>query len=202
MVIPDLVETAETADCLNQLGIVNFLNDVQDRFQKWSWQLRVIIGDEVANLYEQDLEEVGEIHVPAQPTDQPAEVATGYDMDSQAPMVEGRFVDPKFVQENRQSGNKMFDLNKLVDKSDSSPSRGDRVIGNNTAHLPNLQLDDVLSTSADSSIQATIDSVFSAHVDSGTISSTGGVDSAQYSLHVSSQTLLNEKTQTHWGSWL
>jgi len=108
MVIPDLVETAETADCLNQMGIVNFLNDVQDRFQKWSWQLRVIIGNEVADMYEQDLEEVGEIHDPAQPTDQP-EVATGYDMDTMAPMVEGRFVDPKFVQENRQSGNKMLE---------------------------------------------------------------------------------------------
>ena len=107
MVIPDLVETAETADCLNQMGIVNFLNDVQDRFQKWSWQLRVIIGDEVANLYEQDLEEVGEVHVPAQPTDQVEPVdAEGA---VEVPMVEGRFVDPKFVQENRQSGNKMLE---------------------------------------------------------------------------------------------
>jgi hypothetical protein len=101
-----------------------------------------------------------------------------------------------------QSGNKTFDLNKLVDKSDSSPSRGNRVSDNNIAHLPNLQLDDVLSTSADSSIQVTIDTVFSAHVDSATISSTSGVDSAQYSLQLSPQTLLNEKTQTHWGSWL
>jgi HK97 family phage prohead protease len=107
MVIPDLVEATETADCLNQYGIVNFLNDVQDRFQKWSWQLRVIIGDEVANLYEQDLEEVGEIHVPAQPTDQVEPVdAEGA---VEVPMVEGRFVDPKFVQENRQSGNKMLE---------------------------------------------------------------------------------------------
>ena len=107
IVIPDLVETAETADCLNQNGIVNFLNDVQDRFQKWSWQLRVIIGDEVANLYEQDLEEVGEVHVPAQPTDQVEPVdAEGA---VEVPMVEGRFVDPKFVQENRQSGNKMLE---------------------------------------------------------------------------------------------
>jgi hypothetical protein len=70
--------------------------------------LRSIIGNEVADLYEQDLEEVGEIHDPAQPTDQP-EVATGYDADTMAPMLEGRFVDPKVVQENRQSGNKMLE---------------------------------------------------------------------------------------------
>ena len=111
IVIPDLVETAETADCLNQLGIVNFLNDVQDRFQKWSWQLRSIIGNEVADLYEQDLEEVGEVHDPAQPTDQP-EPAEG---SVEIPMVEGRFVDPKFVQENRQSGNKMLEQRTIVE---------------------------------------------------------------------------------------
>lgn len=107
VVIPDLVELGEDAQCINQYGIVNFLADVQDRFQKWSWQLRSIIGDEVANLYEQDLEEVGEIHDPAQPTDQVEPVdAEGA---VEVPMVEGRFVDPKFVQENRESGLKLLE---------------------------------------------------------------------------------------------
>jgi hypothetical protein len=101
-----------------------------------------------------------------------------------------------------QSGNKTFDMNKLIDKSNSSPTQDDRVIGNLTAHLPNLQSDDVLLNPTDSSIQATIDSAFNTHVDNGTISSISGLDSAQYSLHLSSQTLLNEKTQIHWGSWL
>ena len=115
MVIPDLVEATETADCLNQYGIVNFLNDVQDRFQKWSWQLRVIIGDEVANLYEQDLEEVGEIHDPVQPSDQMEPAAGDYEgVDPSGAVnvpvtVEGRFVDPKFVQENRESGLKLLE---------------------------------------------------------------------------------------------
>ena len=107
VVIPDLVELGEDAQCINQYGIVNFLADVQDRFQKWSWQLRSIIGDEVANLYEQDLEEVGEIHDPAQPTDQVEPVdAEGA---VEVPIVEGRFVDPKFVQENRESGLKLLE---------------------------------------------------------------------------------------------
>jgi hypothetical protein len=101
-----------------------------------------------------------------------------------------------------QSGNKTFDLNKLVDKLDSKTAQGDHVISNSTAHLPNLQISDVLSTSVETSIQARIDSAFNTHVDNGTISSISGLDSAQYSLPLSSQTLLNEKTQTHWGSWL
>ena len=115
VVIPDLVETAENAECINQLGISNFLNDVQDRFQKWSWQLRAVIGDEIANLYEQDLEEVGEVHVPAQMTDE-STMPDGAFAEKDASgaviiptQVEGRFVDPKTVQENRDKGNKMME---------------------------------------------------------------------------------------------
>ena len=103
VVIPEIVEVAECADELNQYGILNFLNDLQDRFQKWSWQLRSIIGNELADMFEQDLEEVGEIHAPAQPTDEPQEPA---DVEI---TLEGRFVDPKTVQENRNKGNKMME---------------------------------------------------------------------------------------------
>ena len=108
VVIPDLVELGEDAQCINQYGIVNFLADVQDRFQKWSWQLRSVIGNEIADLYEQDLEEVGEVHVPAQITDESTmpDDASG---DVVIPMVEGRFIDPKTVQENRNSGAKMME---------------------------------------------------------------------------------------------
>ena len=115
VVIPDLVEIGEDADCLNQYGIVNFLADVQDRFQKWSWQLRSIIGDEIANLYETDLEEVGEVHIPAQMTDE-STMPDGAFAEKDASgaiiiptQVEGRFVDPKTVQENRDKGTKMME---------------------------------------------------------------------------------------------
>jgi hypothetical protein len=115
VIIPDLVELGEDAQCINQYGIVNFLADVQDRFQKWSWQLRSVIGNEIADLYEQDLEEVHENHVPAQPTDQ-TEMPDGAYAEKDASgaviiptQVEGRFVDPKTVQENRNKGNKMME---------------------------------------------------------------------------------------------
>jgi HK97 family phage prohead protease len=109
ILLGDIVETQMCADELNEQGIFNFLADLQDRFSLWHWQLGTIIGDDLRNAYKVEIEEVGEVHVPAQPTDAAPEVATGYDMDTMAPMVEGRFVDPKFVQENRQSGNKMLE---------------------------------------------------------------------------------------------
>jgi HK97 family phage prohead protease len=109
ILLGDIVETQMCADELNEQGIFNFLADLQDRFSLWHWQLGTIIGDDLRNAFKTEIEEVGEIHVPAQPTDAAPEVATGYDMDTMAPMVEGRFVDPKFVQENRQSGNKMLE---------------------------------------------------------------------------------------------
>ena len=109
ILLGDIVETQMCADELNEQGIFNFLADLQDRFSLWHWQLGTIIGDDLRNAYKVEIEEVGEVHVPAQPTDAAPEVATGYDMDTMAPMVEGRFVDPKFVQENRKSGNKMLE---------------------------------------------------------------------------------------------
>ena len=60
----DVVETLECADELNEQGIYNFLADLQDRMSKWHWQLRAVIGDQLAEAYYVDPEEVGEVHVP------------------------------------------------------------------------------------------------------------------------------------------
>jgi len=99
ILLKEIVGTLDCADDLNQQGIYNFLADLQDRFSLWHWQLGTIIGDDLRNAFATDIEEVDEVHVPAQPTDETPMDATMTDMtgmqDMQLDSV--RFIDPMHV---------------------------------------------------------------------------------------------------------
>lgn len=99
ILLNEIVEILECADDLKQQGIYNFLADLQDRFSKWHWQLGTVIGDDLRNAYATDIEEVGEVHDPAQPTDEtPMDMTMGdmgMGMDMQMDSV--RFIDPTQV---------------------------------------------------------------------------------------------------------
>ena len=98
ILIGDIVETQQCADDLNEQGIFNFLADLQDRFAKWHWQLGAVIGNELRDAYATVVEEVGEVHEPAQPSDQPEP------MDAEA-----RFVEPSKLLESRDKGGKVLE---------------------------------------------------------------------------------------------
>ena len=99
ILLKEIVSTLECADELNQQGIYNFLADLQDRFSKWHWQLGTVIGDDLRNAYATDIEEVDEVHVPAQPTDEmPMQ-------DMQMDSV--RFIDPMQVAELSKRGERL-----------------------------------------------------------------------------------------------
>jgi HK97 family phage prohead protease len=104
----EIVEILDCADDLNQQGIYNFLADLQDRFSKWHWQLGTVIGDDLRNAYATDIEEVGEVHDPAQPTDEPVDMMmpdmTGM-QDMQMDSV--RFIDPMHVAELAKRGERV-----------------------------------------------------------------------------------------------
>ena len=100
ILLADIVELLDCADDLNQQGIYNFLADLQDRFGKWHWQLGTVIGDANRDAYATAIEEVGEVHDPAQPTDEMPMDMTGMSdmgmgMDMQMDSV--RFIDPTQV---------------------------------------------------------------------------------------------------------
>jgi len=106
ILLKEIVTTLDCADDLNQQGIYNFLADLQDRFSKWHWQLGTVIGDDLRNAYATDIEEVDEVHDPAQPTDEAASDMTGLDgymneqvmgMPSSIQMDSVRFIDPTQV---------------------------------------------------------------------------------------------------------
>ena len=93
ILLNEIVELLDCADDLNQQGIYNFLADLQDRFSKWHWQLGTVIGDDLRNAFATDIEEVGEVHDPAQPTDEmPVEMP-----DVTVEMDSVRFIDPTQV---------------------------------------------------------------------------------------------------------
>ena len=93
ILLNNIVELLDCADDLNQQGIYNFLADLQDRFSKWHWQLGTVIGDDLRNAFATDIEEVGEVHDPAQPTDEmPVEMP-----DVTVEMDSVRFIDPTQV---------------------------------------------------------------------------------------------------------
>jgi len=99
ILLKEIVSTLECADELNQQGIYNFLADLQDRFSKWHWQLGTVIGDDLRNAYATDIEEVGEVHNPSQPTDEmPMQ-------DMQMDSV--RFIDPMQVAELSKRGERL-----------------------------------------------------------------------------------------------
>ena len=108
ILLKEIVSTLDCADDLNQQGIYNFLADLQDRFSKWHWQLGTIIGDDLRNAYATDIEEVGELHDPAQPTDEPVDMMmpdmTGM-QDMQMDSV--RFIDPMHVAELAKRGERV-----------------------------------------------------------------------------------------------
>ena len=100
ILLGEIVELLDCADDLNQQGIYNFLADLQDRFSLWHWQLGTVIGDANRDAYATDIEEVGEVHDPAQPTDEmPMDMTgmgdMGMGMDMQMDSV--RFIDPTQV---------------------------------------------------------------------------------------------------------
>jgi len=106
ILLKEIVTTLDCADDLNQQGIYNFLADLQDRFSLWHWQLGAIIGDDLRNAYATDIEEVDEVHDPAQPTDEAASDMTGLDgymneqvmgMPSSIQIDSVRFIDPTQV---------------------------------------------------------------------------------------------------------
>ena len=98
ILLKEVVSTLDCADDLNQQGIYNFLADLQDRFSKWHWQLGAIIGDDLRNAYATDIEEVGEVHDPAQPTDEmPADMNMPDMMMGDMQMDAVRFIDPTQV---------------------------------------------------------------------------------------------------------
>jgi len=107
ILLKEIVSTLDCADDLNQQGIYNFLADLQDRFSKWHWQLGTVIGDDLRNAYATDIEEVGELHDPAQPTDEPLDMMmpdmTGMDMQ----MDSVRFIDPMQVAELAKRGERL-----------------------------------------------------------------------------------------------
>jgi len=97
ILLNEIVELLDCADDLNQQGIYNFLADLQDRFSKWHWQLGTVIGDDLRNAYATDIEEVGEVHDPAQPTDETPMDSTMTDMGVDMQMDSVRFIDPTQV---------------------------------------------------------------------------------------------------------
>jgi HK97 family phage prohead protease len=99
ILLKEIVSTLDCADDLNQQGIYNFLADLQDRFSKWHWQLGTVIGDDLRNAYATDIEEVDEVHDPAQPTDETPMDATMTDMTGMQDMQMDsiRFIDPTQV---------------------------------------------------------------------------------------------------------
>jgi len=102
ILLADIVELLDCADDLNQQGIYNFLADLQDRFSLWHWQLGTVIGDANRDAYATDIEEVGEVHDPAQPTDEMPMDMTGMDdmgmgMGMNMQMDSVRFIDPTQV---------------------------------------------------------------------------------------------------------
>jgi len=102
ILLKEIVDTLDCADDLNQQGIYNFLADLQDRFSKWHWQLGTIIGDDLRNAYATDIEEVGEIHNPSQPTDEMPDMnMPDMTMDSV------RFIDPMQVAELSKRGERL-----------------------------------------------------------------------------------------------
>lgn len=94
ILLNEIVEMLECADDLNQQGIYNFLADLQDRFSKWHWQLGAVIGNDLRDAYATDIEEVGEMHDPAQPTD---EMPSTEMPDMTVQMDSVRFIDPTQV---------------------------------------------------------------------------------------------------------
>jgi HK97 family phage prohead protease len=108
ILLKEIVSTLDCADDLNQQGIYNFLADLQDRFGKWHWQLGTVIGDDLRNAYATDIEEVGEMHDPVQPTDEPVDMMmpdmTGM-QDMQMDSV--RFIDPMHVAELAKRGERV-----------------------------------------------------------------------------------------------
>ena len=94
ILLGEIVEMLECADDLNQQGIYNFLADLQDRFSKWHWQLGAVIGNDLRDAYATDIEEVGEVHDPAQPTD---EMPSTEMPDMTVQMDSVRFIDPTQV---------------------------------------------------------------------------------------------------------
>ena len=98
ILLNEIVELLDCADDLNQQGIYNFLADLQDRFSKWHWQLGTVIGDDLRNAYATDIEEVGEVHDPAQPTDEMPADMNMPDMSMGDVQVDAvRFIDPTQV---------------------------------------------------------------------------------------------------------
>jgi len=99
ILLKEIVSTLDCADDLNQQGIYNFLADLQDRFSKWHWQLGTVIGDDLRNAYATDIEEVDEVHDPAQPTDEtPMDMTMGdMGMGVDMQMDSVRFIDPTQV---------------------------------------------------------------------------------------------------------
>ena len=98
ILLKEIVGTLDCADDLNQQGIYNFLADLQDRFALWHWQLGTIIGDDLRNAFATDIEEVDEIHVPTQPTDEmPADMMMPDMAMGDMQMDAIRFIDPTQV---------------------------------------------------------------------------------------------------------
>jgi HK97 family phage prohead protease len=98
ILLNEIVEMLDCADDLNQQGIYNFLADLQDRFSKWHWQLGAVIGNDLRNAFATDIEEVGEVHDPAQPTDEMPADMNMPDMSMGDVQVDAvRFIDPTQV---------------------------------------------------------------------------------------------------------
>lgn len=47
------------ADCIEEQGVANFLAERLDMHSKWQWQLRAVVGDDVADAYEIDVASFG-----------------------------------------------------------------------------------------------------------------------------------------------
>jgi len=108
ILLKEIVTTLDCADDLNQQGIYNFLADLQDRFSKWHWQLGTVIGDDLRNAYATDIEEVGEVHDPAQPTDEmPMTEMPGMTGMQDMQMDSVRFIDPMHVAELAKRGERV-----------------------------------------------------------------------------------------------
>ena len=54
-----LVKAFQLADAINEQGVANYLSERLDMHSKWQWQLRTIVGDNLADAYEIDVAQYG-----------------------------------------------------------------------------------------------------------------------------------------------
>jgi len=115
-----IVKSIALATALNEQGIVNFLAERQDMHAKWQWQLRATVGDQFANAYQIDVEEVAEPGAPSDdtedqpmpqnPTDQSQVIGDPYSAENQGVQYNSKWGKAAALITRRLQGVQEFDL--------------------------------------------------------------------------------------------